>query len=458
MIRSLSILMALSLPTFNSFASDHPLCPDESYFTVTGDNGVRYGWFEDSTCEFNDSVEPADEVAVTQQSVHPACPVGSVVTAVGGDGFSYGWYQEATCIFTDQSNNIESSISNSSEIQTGAEPNAMSPSYRNQIRDPGEGESFITDNVITLVSSVSDFSRQRNRLVVDTKSRLIADLSILESTTLTPGSRVLAKVTLKPYNDTVDSNITTPDTSAGDVIVDVNLDLVAGGELTISACAKRDIGDDQEELFILGGASCIFDTSPVQFGERQRLGIEFDRDTGELTIIINRSTFEYQLTGPFYETVDQFNRVEVTARDGQSTIVTEVYGIGSDNFDDDFSNGLTVEGITTEADIAEMPAETNFVQITDIASEEIFGQRLSWDENFIILNNDGTLNGTWNDSPAIGDWYMSDDGLWCRTYSEFNPSDFAGIEACHLWERSGSEIKGTREQGTGTTYFLTIEG
>jgi len=226
----------------------------------------------------------------------------------------------------------------------GISVEAGPPAYRNQIRDPGEGESFITDNVITLISAVSDDSRQRNRLFVETQDRLIADLALQSGTSAEIG-RVLARVNLTPYNDTVDPNVSTQESSVGNIAIFVDLDLTPGGELAFSACANRDTGNDQEELFILNGETCIFDSTPVQIGDLLRMGVEFDRDTGELAIIINDSTFEFQLAGPFFSPFEPFNVVEVTARDGQSRIVTDIFGIGSDNFDDDFSEGVLVEGI-----------------------------------------------------------------------------------------------------------------
>jgi len=92
------------------------------------------------------------------------------------------------------------------------------PAYRNQIRDPGEGESFITDNVITLISAVSDDSRQRNRLFVETQDRLIADLALQSGTSAEIG-RVLARVNLTPYNDTVDPNVSTQESSVGNIAI-----------------------------------------------------------------------------------------------------------------------------------------------------------------------------------------------------------------------------------------------
>ena len=53
-----------------------------------------------------------------------------------------------------------------------------------------------------------------------------------------------------------------------------------------------------------------------------------------------------------------------------------------------------------------------FVQITDIAQENLFGKQLQRDGNFIVLDAHGSLSGTWGDSPVIGTWKMKS-GLWC---------------------------------------------
>ncbi len=81
-------ILLFGLMFFTSPASampNHPACPDESYFTVRGDNGIDYGWFEDKTC----IVESASGNA----SGFPACPDASY----DSDGDRYGWYNSATC-------------------------------------------------------------------------------------------------------------------------------------------------------------------------------------------------------------------------------------------------------------------------------------------------------------------------------------------------------------------------
>ncbi len=119
---------------------------------------------------------------------------------------------------------------------------------------------------------------------------------------------------------------------------------------------------------------------------------------------------------------------------------------------------LAVVVSLTLAACASNPADTDatpFVQVTDIASEGIFGKRLKLDDNYIVLSEDGTVNGMWAGGPAVGTWEMRD-GLWCRTYTEFSLPDFVNDEKCHSWKRKGDTIKAKRDNGSGSTYTLTI--
>jgi len=95
MKRIFCALFVLFAPLSVTFAQEFPACPDESYFTVTGENGLNYGWFQDATCVVDDI--PAEGEVV----VFPACPDASFFTIAGGNGINYGWYQDATCIVED---------------------------------------------------------------------------------------------------------------------------------------------------------------------------------------------------------------------------------------------------------------------------------------------------------------------------------------------------------------------
>jgi len=448
MIRSLSILMALSLPTFNSFASDHPLCPDESYFTVTGDNGVRYGWFEDSTCEFNDLVEPADAVAVTQQSVHPACPAGSVVTAVGGDGLSYGWYQEATCLFSDQSADVPT-ITESSGTDTVSST------------DSGDFSPFIdlfglagNDDGIDLTDegalfTVTSGSEGDGGIFVSTDQ--VSDQISLKynfsSTSINAvGGDSLIALELSLLQPQMDG-----DNGGEEIVLSLNARNRADGIMDVLACAILVDADGARGPFVAetedgDGDGCAELEWFFGFDTDHTLTIGVDRENQSVVLGFDDDIRDLPSLFPVGDMAVGTANLFVGASGDGSFVQVRLVSLDTGAFVvDQFESLNTPE-----------PDDTNFVQITDIASEGIFGLRLSLDENFIILNNDGTVNGIWNNSPAIGTWYMSD-GFWCRTYTDFNPSDFAGMEQCHLWERSGNEITGTRDRGTGTTYSLSIE-
>ena len=95
------------------------------------------------------------------------------------------------------------------------------------------------------------------------------------------------------------------------------------------------------------------------------------------------------------------------------------------------------------------------VKMSDFASEDIFNRQLIafGGNNFIVLGEDGSISGTWADSPVVGVWELRD-GLWCRTYSEFAFDSIVGVEDCQQWERNGNIIRGVRS-GEGS-YTLTV--
>lgn len=101
-------------------------------------------------------------------------------------------------------------------------------------------------------------------------------------------------------------------------------------------------------------------------------------------------------------------------------------------------------------------SSTPFIQITDISSEGIFGKQLTLDNNYIVLNEDGSVNGVWANGPAAGTWEMRN-GLWCRVYTKFAVADFVNNEDCQLFERSGDTIRATRDGGSGSSYLLAIK-
>ena len=85
----------------NAWSSSFPACPSEDYFTVVGNDGISYGWFQDTTCVVFDTVTTTQPN--TTQSKFPSCPDASYLTTVGADGVSYGWFQDATCVVSNES-------------------------------------------------------------------------------------------------------------------------------------------------------------------------------------------------------------------------------------------------------------------------------------------------------------------------------------------------------------------
>ena len=64
-----STTLLSSVMVFNTFSNaawsagnNYPVCPDESYFTTEGNNGIRYGWFEHATCVFESSTGTSDAI------------------------------------------------------------------------------------------------------------------------------------------------------------------------------------------------------------------------------------------------------------------------------------------------------------------------------------------------------------------------------------------------------------
>ena len=95
-----------------------------------------------------------------------------------------------------------------------------------------------------------------------------------------------------------------------------------GTELIFDVCATRDIVDDLEEISILDGQSCVIDSTPLQLGQRVSMGADFDRDTGQLTIVKEGADLQFTVPGPRFRPVDVFNRIEIIARDGVCLLYT----------------------------------------------------------------------------------------------------------------------------------------
>jgi len=105
--------------------------------------------------------------------------------------------------------------------------------------------------------------------------------------------------------------------------------------------------------------------------------------------------------------------------------------------------------------------DDGFVQITDETISAFFDKQLflfngeSLTENFIVVRDGGSFDGTWNDAPIAGTWEMRD-GYWCRVITEFFNPDRLGSEDCQLWELNENRIRGTRDRGTGASFVYNI--
>lgn len=97
-------------------------------------------------------------------------------------------------------------------------------------------------------------------------------------------------------------------------------------------------------------------------------------------------------------------------------------------------------------------------KITDSTIDTLLDKRLfhsSRETGFIILMNDGSFSGTWEQEPIAATWEMRDD-FFCRVLTEFHNAEFTGIEDCQLWTRIGNRIRGQRDRGNGATFFYEI--
>ncbi|PLX39202.1 MAG: hypothetical protein C0606_01280 [Hyphomicrobiales bacterium] len=66
--------------------------------------------------------------------------------------------------------------------------------------------------------------------------------------------------------------------------------------------------------------------------------------------------------------------------------------------------------------------------------------------NFFVVNNDGTLNGTWHGKTLTGTWRW-DDAFFCRVLTAPRPAP----EDCQQWALADDKARLVRERGTGKT-------
>jgi len=86
---TISIFSLFYLTSPAVVAQSHPTCPDDSYFTVIGGNGIQYGWFENATCVADD---PVDQMPDTNSTPY------FVAECIDTDGDGWGWNGTRSCV------------------------------------------------------------------------------------------------------------------------------------------------------------------------------------------------------------------------------------------------------------------------------------------------------------------------------------------------------------------------
>lgn len=108
--------------------------------------------------------------------------------------------------------------------------------------------------------------------------------------------------------------------------------------------------------------------------------------------------------------------------------------------------------------------EKPMVRITADSISGLFNKRMFFingdgneeRNNYFVLRNNGSADGTWNNEPLVGTWEMRDD-YWCRILTEFHNAASIGPEDCQLWERMGDDtIRVTRDRGAGNSWTQGI--
>ena len=98
----------------------------------------------------------------------------------------------------------------------------------------------------------------------------------------------------------------------------------------------------------------------------------------------------------------------------------------------------------------------DFTRVTQLEIDNYIGKKIQLNDNFIMLSDDGTFTGQWNEGPIAGDWEMKED-YWCRVLTEFYQPERLNQEDCQIWEANGSMLRGTRDKGTGKSFVYTVK-
>lgn len=116
-------------------------------------------------------------------------------------------------------------------------------------------------------------------------------------------------------------------------------------------------------------------------------------------------------------------------------------------------------GETTDSSDNEMPR----VRVTNESIGGLFNRRIfnidddgnEIRDNYFVLRDGGSAEGTWNNEPLIATWEMRDD-FWCRVVTEFFNPDRIGFEDCQIWEQQGDIIHVTGDGGNGNSWVQGI--
>ena len=181
---------------------------------------------------------------------------------------------------------------------------------------------------------------------------------------------------------------------------------------------------------------------------------EFDDDT-----VVNISKLLQSLD----EDADLQNGIQIP--ESASASASELdYSVGRSEFESNpnvinfiANSGSVSTSLRSTDDVLAHLDETLLIPITQLDLTELVGTRLFLNENFLILRNDGTFDGTWEDQPLLATWELRD-GYFCRVLTEFHNADAIGAEDCQLWRKeiTGNRIRGSRDRGNGVSWWYTI--
>ena len=121
-----------------------------------------------------------------------------------------------------------------------------------------------------------------------------------------------------------------------------------------------------------------------------------------------------------------------------------------------FSAILVVALSACKSTPPEREQDDGFKRVNIAAVGALIGKKIKLDNNYIVLDDDGSFAGSWSGKTIKGVWAMRDN-YWCRTLTEFFQANRVGQEDCQLWEVSGNKLRGTRSKGSGNSFLYTIE-